>query len=705
MNDITRTAVMHQGAPQLWRRLSIGACSGAIAISVLALVGWTFGIERLTNWVPDVVPFKVSGSIVIIFIGAALLRLATRHHPHQSDRIWLYGASVISFAAGLYGVIPNTLDRLEHGSFTLPAAAAHVIAFDPLRIPIASGAGFLLLAVALGLLPTDWNTSRSRVSILSLACAANALLTLLGYGYGVRFYFSEQIYVPMPLPTAVAFLLLSFVIIVVQPAGGILSAILSDTTTGQIARRLLPAAVLIPAITGTAHVFITNNTVFDHSFVRALESLLTIILLSALLLYTTISSASRDAKMAAYREQRDREAENRRLLWELSQDMLAVANREGRFIEVNPAWTRTLGWTPDEMLSRSLLDFVHPDDRDATARERGGVLDGKGSTPYFQNRYLCKDGTYRTLQWHAALNPETDEVFAVARDVTAIVAANNRMRELNRDLEMRVKMRTLELETANKELESFSYAVSHDLRAPLRAIEGFSRMVVERFADELPEEGKHFLSRVRAGSTRMGEIIDGLLTLSRLSRGDLRLDEIDLSAIAREIVEDLRAADPEREVDISIEPDMHVIGDHRLLQSLMLNLISNAWKFTGGKDTPQIEVGSRDGEVTEFYVRDNGAGFDEKHAGKLFTPFQRLHTIEEFDGTGLGLATVRRIVNRHGGTVRAEGAKGEGATFSFSLPASDDDRVAHDANREHNRGPGRIIEEAATIDDRQEQLL
>jgi signal transduction histidine kinase len=225
-----------------------------------------------------------------------------------------------------------------------------------------------------------------------------------------------------------------------------------------------------------------------------------------------------------------------------------------------------------------------------------------------------------------------------------------------------------ELEASNKELETFSYSVSHDLRTPLRSIDGFSHMLIEDYADELDDEGRDHLRRVRAGAQRMGEIIDALLGLTRLTRGEMRRETVDLSAMASEISEDLRRAQPEREVECLITDGLVANGDARLLKVALENLLGNAWKFTGGEAHAKIEFGAvrHDGTLA-YFVRDNGAGFNEAYAGKLFGPFQRLHRTDEFEGTGIGLTTVQRIVHRHGGKIWAEGEVGRGATFYFTL--------------------------------------
>ncbi len=229
-----------------------------------------------------------------------------------------------------------------------------------------------------------------------------------------------------------------------------------------------------------------------------------------------------------------------------------------------------------------------------------------------------------------------------------------------------------ELEATNRELEAFSYSVSHDLRAPLRSIDGFSQILVEDYADEIDEEGRDYLGRVRSASQRMGMLIDDILGLSRVTRGSMERKRLDLGALAEEVAEELREARPERKVEFSARKGLEVWGDPMLLRVALVNLIGNAWKFTAKNPEARVEFGlseglSHRGRVPVYYVRDNGAGFDQAYAGKLFGAFQRLHGADEFEGTGIGLATVQRVVHRHGGRIWAEGEEGRGATFYFTL--------------------------------------
>jgi signal transduction histidine kinase len=256
----------------------------------------------------------------------------------------------------------------------------------------------------------------------------------------------------------------------------------------------------------------------------------------------------------------------------------------------------------------------------------------------------------------------------ILRDRQMLADRTAEIATLNADLEERVAQRTRELATSNQELEAFSYSVSHDLRAPLRTIDGFSLALEEDFADKLNDEGRDYIARVRAGVQRMGQLIDALLQLSRVTRSELQTEPVDLTSLATLVFNDLQSGDPTRHVVFSAQPGVITQADPRLLRIALENLIGNAWKFTSKNPDARIEFGSgyRD-ERTVYFIRDNGAGFDMQYVDRLFTAFQRLHGDRDFKGSGIGLATVSRIVRRHHGIIGAESEIGRGATFYFSL--------------------------------------
>ena len=289
---------------------------------------------------------------------------------------------------------------------------------------------------------------------------------------------------------------------------------------------------------------------------------------------------------------------------------------------------------------------------------------GPHPSPAFAGRHMMF-----TLVPHVGASGAVQGFYGMFFDVTKQEQARLEIERLNKDLDRRVKERTADLSSANMELESFAYSISHDLRAPLRGIDGFSQMALEEYGDKLDEQGRGYLDRVRAAAQRMGSLIDDILELSRVSRQALHRERVDLGQFAAELLDEMRQANPGRQVEAAIAPDCVTEGDPKLLRILMQNLLENAWKYSARQAEARIEFGQErlaTGE-TAYFVRDNGVGFDMQYADRLFTPFQRLHKPEEFAGSGIGLATVARIVHRHGGRVWAESVPGQGATLRFTL--------------------------------------
>lgn len=270
-------------------------------------------------------------------------------------------------------------------------------------------------------------------------------------------------------------------------------------------------------------------------------------------------------------------------------------------------------------------------------------------------------------------------------EVGEVSRAANALLEQMQQRDLILRRRTTELESANHELEAFSYAVSHDLRSPLSSVDGFSQALADLYGDKLDDQGQECLRWIRDGVDQMKNLVAGLLQMSRMARAELNRAPVDLSEVARSIAESLEHRDPARFVDFRIEPGMTANGDERLLHAVLENLMSNAYKFTGRKEQAVIEIGTTtEGGRNTFFVRDNGAGFDSTQAAKMFTPFQRLHSSSEFEGTGIGLSTVKRIIERHGGTIWADGQVGEGATFYFTLgdtPAAGQPAVVSELTR------------------------
>jgi PAS domain S-box-containing protein len=407
---------------------------------------------------------------------------------------------------------------------------------------------------------------------------------------------------------------------------------------------------------------------------RNLRSTLVVGVIASLLLYgialVLATTRLRAERLAARMTESYRRSEQRfRSALEYSAIGQALLDRQGRIVDANPALARILGRPLAQLLGTEFDGhFLDYSGEDALRRSRQALL---GAGVYRSTRtLLAESGGLRQVQMTFAPVPGEigqDVVRLVqVEDVTDRLRAEAQVLALNRSLEARVEARTRELTIANQDLESFAYSVSHDLRAPLRAIDGFSRLLGERYGSALDDEGRDYIARVRNAASRMGSLIESLLKMARLGRGGIHPVALDIDRMAAEIVGELRANEPGRDVDVSIAPNLRAVGDASLVRNLLENLLGNAWKFTRDRHPARIEIGREPGGA--FYVRDNGAGFPAEYAGKLFRPFQRLHSQEEFPGEGVGLASVRRIVERHGGTIRAEGVEGQGSTFAFTLP-------------------------------------
>ncbi|HEX5426497.1 MAG TPA: PAS domain S-box protein [Candidatus Acidoferrales bacterium] len=347
---------------------------------------------------------------------------------------------------------------------------------------------------------------------------------------------------------------------------------------------------------------------------------------------------------------------------------ILMLDPSGRVVSWNEGAQRIKGYQADEIIGQHFSRFYTDEDiqRGKPAREleivaREGRLEDEGWR-------VRKDGSrFWANVVITALRDEAGELRGFGK-VTRDMTERKKTEEALKASEEEMRLRNAQLDAANKELEAFSYSVSHDLRSPLRSIDGFSEALLEDCAGKLDEAQKNHLDRIRAGTKRMGLLIDDLLNLARVARADMRREKINLSEVARSIIADLQKAQPQRQVEFRIEEGLETTGDSRLIRLACENLLGNAWKFTSKCQSAQIEVGRTDNNGSSaYFVRDNGAGFNQAYAGKLFGAFQRLHGMTEFPGTGVGLATVQRIIHRHGGRIWAEGALEKGATFYFTL--------------------------------------
>ena len=512
----------------------------SVLIGAAVLAGWFFALPSLNQLHPLIGMMTAPAAFSAVLVGAALwLR-----RPAARARWQCYLGQTLAALAILIAVLALGTTVFAW-TFSLDGAVldgAFAEAF-PGQLPVATALGFLFIGAAIVLLDVEIR-GVSPSELLSLAAGLVSMLAFIAYTYGFISFFDVPTRRPLAFHTVLVLLGLAVGVLHARPERGLMRLATSPRSAGVMLRRLMPASVLVPALTG----------------------------------------------------------------WLILQGQRA-------------------GWYPALL---GLAFFV-----------------------------LAIVGMFSMLVWLTAVRMD--------RLDRKRLRAEERIRSLNADLERRVRDRTSELEAVNRELEAFSYSVSHDLRGPLRAIDGFGQILVEDYGEVLGEAGAGYLQRVRAASQRMGMLIDDMIGLARVSRSTLTRERVDLTGLAESVVDDLRSRDPRPDVAVVVQPGVAAEADLALMRIVLDNLLGNAWKFTRGAASPRIEFGVAAEAPLTCFVRDNGAGFDMRHAARLFTPFERLHRQDEFTGTGIGLATVRRIIQRHGGEIWAEAEPGRGATISFTL--------------------------------------
>jgi hypothetical protein len=369
----------------------------------------------------------------------------------------------------------------------------------------------------------------------------------------------------------------------------------------------------------------------------------------------------------------EKEREELKLIIDSSPIIVFYKDREGRFIRINKTFAEVLDRPEENFVGKTVFDLYSPRTAQNMADNDQDVFQSRRPKLNIVEQYESASGT----RW-----AQTDKIpildkdgmpiglIGFAQDITERKLAEKEIKRLNEELEQRVIERTTQMEAINKELETFSYSVSHDLRAPLRSIDGFSHALLQDYQGKLDATGKNYLERICKATQHMGDLIDDLLKLSRVTQSEFNYQSIDLSKMVQSISDTFQKNNPNNNVKMTIQKGIVIQGDPHSMQIALTNLIDNAWKFTGKQKHPRIEFGATLKENEKiFFIRDNGVGFDMSYVGKLFGAFQRLHTMDEFVGTGIGLATVQRIIRRHGGKIWAEGKVGKGATFYFTLPA------------------------------------
>jgi len=657
--------------------VSRAASAIVIAVGGLVLVGWALDIATLKSVLPGLATMKANTALAFILAGVSLWLLREDPSPRPSP---LGGEGGRRLGEGRWWIAQGCACLVALlGALTL---GEHLVGWDlgidqllfsSGRMAPATALGFLFLGLSLLLVAREKRGGQSAAHLLALGGALIALLALVGYAYNVQSLYGVGFYSSVALHTAFTSLALGVGVLFARPNRGLMAVVTSDTAGGVLARRVLLPAVGVPVVLGWLRLVGQRRGFYGTEFGLSLMVVSAVAILGILIWWSAGSLYRTDMeRRRALEELVEREARFRGTL-EAAPDAVIIVNAGGRIVLTNAQTEALFGYKQEELLDKPLESLLPDRFRGRHAEHRTGYMSAPRPRPMGAGLDLYarrKDGSEFPVD--VKLSPlETAEgtiVISAVRDITERKRTEQEIRKLNEELEQRVIERTAELEAANKELEAFSYSVSHDLRAPLRAIDGFSRIVVEKHAAELPAEAQRYLGTVRENAKQMGQLIDDLLSFSRLSRQAMKIQRVEMAGLARQALAELRAEQEGRRVEVSIGDMPPGQGDPALLRQVLVNLLSNALKFTRRREAAQIEVGCRtEGGEPVWFVRDNGVGFDMRYADKLFSVFQRLHRPEEYEGTGVGLAIVQRIVHRHGGRVWAEADVDKGASFYFTL--------------------------------------
>jgi PAS domain S-box-containing protein len=654
------TATLHTTALQKtlerWSRYLIFLLIG---LGLAVLLGWQFDLEILKRPLPYQASMNPTTAMLFILCGFAFLCLAGTASKKIRSGGYLLSCLVFTAAllklldafAGLHSDIDLFIfsEKLEkEGSGKFSNGMASVTAF-----------AFLLASLGLPLVHVETAKKIMPAHFISLLIGLLGLLSVLGCIYQVQASYMSRAYIPMVIHTAAGFLLLALAILFADPGRGLMRELTGSLSGSQAARFLIPLAILIPMLLGYLRLLGHWSMAFSTEFGVAILILSIIIVFVLLIWFNSASLNKKDAlrieaetKLKANVQQLKESEEKFHKVFQANAAGITITRLvDSRFVEVNDAFVQMTGYSKAELINRSSVEvgmIISIEKREEILQQ----IKEEGWASQFEMTVRHKSGTILGVLASVETILLNDEKYAIniIFDITA------------------PKQAEMQLAAVNKELEAFSYSISHDLRAPLRAVDGYAKMLEEDYNQLLNQEGKEFLNAIQYNAKKMSQLIDDLLDFSRLGRKTIRKANLDMNELVAGILIDLEKTNP-HQATIKVAALHPVKGDYALMKQVLINLISNAIKYSSKKEGPVVELFSElSNEEVIFHVKDNGEGFDMKYANKLFGVFQRLHTDQEFEGTGVGLAIVQRIISKHGGRVRAQGEVGRGSTFSFTLP-------------------------------------
>lgn len=663
-------------SPRIVRSLQLMPKTAGAILTVgglVVLAGWTFRVELLKSIVPGFASMKANTAFGFIASGIALMLISQR----GASPTMLRTGKAFAGAAGLIGLLSFVEDS---AGVSLGIDQAIFVDFGgrltptPGRMAISTAATFVFLALALVIAdPAEGKRSR----LLQPICVAGCVfpfLALVGYSFGV-----EGLYKPLPTQTAqalhtAALFLLGFAgAITIGPPRGLIAEFASEQLGGRLARRLLPVALLMPLLVAWVRLAGEKAGLYSTEFGLAIMvTAMTLALCTLTYFATAFLNKSDSERQVAHAAEHDLARRLQGILAR-STSLVFMKDLDGRYVMASHSLEKALSLAPSELIGHTDTEVLPPSVAEAlSAGDVTALTQGHASERELE---LITDGGIRQylMVKFPLLNDDgtPNAICGIASDITDRRQVEDVLRSLNDELEARVDERTRELAATIKELEAFSYSVSHDLRSPLRAMDGFSRILIDEHSEDLSEDALRYLRRIREGAQQMGQLIDDLLAFSRIGRQSLEYREFELTEIVAEAFEVVRAAEPEeRDIELKIMPMASIRADRTLMKQVFVNLLSNAVKYSRANPKTVIEVrcekraGARSAVCS---VRDNGVGFELQYAERIFGVFQRLHNAAEYEGTGVGLAIVQRVIQLHGGEIWAESTPGLGATFYFTI--------------------------------------
>lgn len=659
-----------------------------ICMGVLVIIGWQFDIEELKRIFFGLVAMNPLTAVCFIMGGVALYL--------QTTTLESFALRIINVLLPLLIVIFSVLKLLSivYGfnagidSFMFSEKLLQAEINYPNRMAPNTALCFLLSGVALALNTKYYKTTQ----IFSLLAFLLAFLALIGYFYNAGNLYGFSLFIPMALNTAISFILLAVGILSINWDKGFMNTITSHTLGGLVARKLLPIIIVVPIVLGLLRIYGENKGFYPSEMGVALHVVLTIILFIIVVFIIARELISIEVKKREVEEKvrllnseleqkiLDRTGELQTKLKELSEYkfaldeacIVAITDQKGVIKYVNNKFCEISEYSREELIGvdhRIINSGYHS--KEFIRNLWVTIANGKVWRGEIKNK--AKTGKYYWVYTTIVpiLNEQGKpiEYLAIRADITEQKEAEEEIKTLNATLEQKVIERTAQLEEANKELETFSYSISHDLRAPLRAIQGFSKNLSEQYHSAFDETGQRWLNFITNNAQRMDDLILDILDLSRIGRKEIKLQKTDMNTLVQEVFDEQKIAYLNNSIEFTKDDLPTIYGDRTLLRLVWQNLIGNALKYSSKRDVIDIHISSSEDKNNYTYsIKDNGAGFDMRYYDKLFGVFQRLHTLNEYEGNGVGLATVKRILGKHKGTITGQGEIDKGATFTITLP-------------------------------------